>query len=90
MTLFRTRREVRELRQLVEVMNVNMKNFSRTYNGSVRLVDEALKSMDENSALRRQQEGSTARPKDFTFTLTPEYGENWEEHESKLNKKGTK
>lgn len=90
MTFFRTRREVRELRQLVEVMNVNMKSFSRTYNGSVRLVDEVLKTMDENSALRRQQEGSVARPKDFTFTLIPEYGENWEEQESKLNKKGTK
>lgn len=86
MVFFKTRHELKELRRNIELLNINVRSFAQTHNGTVNLVNEVTKLMYEHSAEIRKNTSSTFKLED----LKPEYGKDWKSEEAKLNKKEDK
>lgn len=88
MRFFNTRRKLQNIEEALQIIDINQRNFARTYNGTVRLVDETLKKLSEFSAEKRKYEGMTFKAENFF--AKPEYGEDWKAEEAELNKKDKK
>lgn len=86
MILFKTRNELKQLREQIQILERNLDRFFNTYNGTVKLVDEVTKLMHQHSAEVRENTSNTFKLED----LKPDYGDNWDAETAKLNKKGNK
>lgn len=59
MIFFKTRHELKQLREEIQMLDRNLDRFFSTYNGTTKLVDEVIKLMGEHSAEVRKNTGGT-------------------------------